>query len=271
MRNEILAELWLSTARAMMSPCDPNLCAALRDDLADSLAALCAEAFDAKTARHLVTPLPRLAAAFGGFASPEALLVHYSQCFLAPPVRVPLELGLYLDGLPGGAAFEALQHWLAAYGASRRAGFPEAIDHLACVLELLALIENGGEPGSAADFTHAFLLPALPRLLDRFETDQDRTIRHSPYRMLLDILHAALRTAHPSPATAAERRITYRRRPLHDGWRRCERCAAPIATEKELAVIATALRREGLPTEHLALCPTCRDAARGWEKRPLAG
>ena len=271
MNDKLHTELWLTAARACMAPRDPALCAALRDDLADSLAALLAEAFGDDAGRDAAAPIPRLAAAFAGFADAEALLVHYSQCFLAPPVRVPLELGLYLDGMPGGTAFEALQHWLAAYGASRSAGFPEGTDHLGCILELLAIIEDCGDPGRAADFTHAFLLPALPRVLARFEADGDEAIRHSPYRVLLDILHAALRAAHPVPATAAERRTTYHRRPIDDGWRRCARCEAPIATEKELAVIEAALRRNGLPADHLALCPACRDAARGWEKRPLAG
>lgn len=266
MNDDVRAELWLTLARAFMPPRDPAMLPALRDDLPESLAALLAGAADAAMADMPDT----VAAAFGHFADAEALLVHYSHCFLAPPIRVPLGLGLHLDGSTGGAASEALDHWLAAYGAVRSAGFPEQADHLSCALELLAIIEDAGDRERAADFTHAFLLPALPRLLERFDADDEETAR-SPYRILVALLQSALRAVHPAPATPAERRTMYRRRPINDGWRRCSRCGAPIATKKELAVIEAALRRQDLPVAHLGECPDCRDAARGWMKKPIGG
>ncbi|NMF89906.1 molecular chaperone TorD family protein [Aromatoleum petrolei] len=267
MNDDVRAELWITLARALMLPRDPALLPALRDALPESLVALLPDAIDADVA----AALDLLTKGFGRFADSQALLVHYSRCFLSPPIRVPLNLGLYLDGLPGGAAFESLQHWMLAYGVVRCADFPEQADHLGCVLELLAIIEDAGDVPRAADFAHAFLLPTLPRLEERFAADEDGEIRESPYRTVLALLQTALRATHPVPATMAERRAKYRQRPIGDGWRRCGRCGAPIATEKELAVIEAALLRQDLPVAHLDLCPDCRDAARGWTKRSVCG
>jgi len=263
------AELWWTLARAFLPPRDPAMLVALQQALPDSLAALCAEIPDTGDGAPATRHLPALVSGFAGIADGHDLLVHYSQCFLAPPIRVSLNLSPYIDGTTGGPSLDALERWMAAFDVTRTAAFPEGPDHLACVLELLGVIESTDE-SFAADFAHALVLPGLPGLLARFDFDDDPAIRESPYQVLMETLLTSLRSAYPRVTGDTPRRPRYRQRPPGDGWRHCARCAAPIATDKELSVIETALKREGLPVEHLRFCPECRDAVRGWTKKPLS-
>lgn len=256
-----LADLWLTLGRAFLPPLQTEQWRALRDDLPVDLA-------DWRSELGLRDGhAGKLGAALAAFPTPESLLVHFSGLFYAPPIRVHLNLGLYLDGTLNGPAMDALARWQDAYGLDRSDAFHDLTDHLSAVLELLSVVTRQPQSQAAAEFAHAFLLPALPRIIARMELQDAAT---SPYFWLLRYTHDAL--AHCYPSVQVERkpaRPHYRVRPVGDGWRKCGRCGAPIAREKEVMVMEKALAAAGLPVNHLQLCPDCRAQEEGWEKRPL--
>ncbi len=258
-----MAALWLTLARAFLPPLEPDHWRALHADLPLDLA---------DWHRHLDlvdAPHPGdLLEAFARYPEHESLLAHYSSLFYAPPIRVHLNLGLYLDGAANGPAWDALSRWHAAYGLDRAACFHDLTDHLSAVLEFLGLITQLDERRRAGEFAQTFLLPALPRVIAVVEREGAFA---SPYLWLLRYTLAALSRWFPPEARGvdAPRKPRYRARAIDAGWRRCGICGEPIASETELAVMEKALAEAGLPVEHLAWCQNCRAAHRGWEKRPL--
>ncbi|TCS71754.1 TorA maturation chaperone TorD [Sulfuritortus calidifontis] len=253
--------LWGTLGRVFLPPLQVDLWRAMQAELPLDLAEWVAELDLNDTLR-----VDDLIGALQAYPEHEALLVHHSGLFYVPPVRVPLNLGQYLDGALNGPSLDALERWHSAFGLHKRDDFYDLADHLTAVLEFLALVAERGEPGQAAIFANTFLLPALPRLIARIEVEAV----DSPYAWLARFTHAALARCYPSDGLPTGRdRPRYRIRPVGDGWRRCTRCDQPIATERELAVLEKALTGAGLPIDHLSLCLDCRDAARGWEHRPL--
>jgi TorA maturation chaperone TorD len=252
-----LADLWATLGRAFLPPLEPNHWRALHADLPLDLA-------DWRRALALdAAPAPDgLLTALAAYPEHEPLLVHYSSLFYSPPIRVHLNLGIYLDGALNGPAMDALDRWHAAYGLDRSAAFHDQTDHLTAMLEFLAHICRVDEPRLAAEFAHTFLLPALPGLIRAMEREGAFA---SPYLWLLRFASAALARAYPPPPaqSGAPAKPRYRERPIGEGWRRCARCAKPIASEGELRVMEKALQEAGLPSDHLAFCPDCRDLRGG--------
>lgn len=257
-----VADLWTTMGRALLPPLEVGHWRALRTDLPLDLE---------DWSRELdLTGAPRpdgLLDAMMAYPEHEDLLVHYSSLFYAPPIRVHLNVGMYLDGGLNGPTQDHLDRWHAAYGLTRSSRFHDLTDHLAAVLEFLGLITRLEETHEATKFAQTFLLPTLPRIVRAME---EEGAMGSPYLWLLRYLHHALVELHPSqPAAETPRRPRYRKRAIGDGWRRCARCANPIATERELAVMEKALRQAGLPSDHLRLCPDCRDLVQGFQHRDL--
>lgn len=259
--NAELSALWVTLGRAFLPPLEPDHWRALHADLPLDLA---------DWSRNLgLVGAPQasdLLEAFSGYREHESLLVHYSGLFYAPPIRVSLNLGMYLDGGLNGPVQDRLARWHSAYGLDRHARFHDLSDHLSAVLEFLGLIESLEERQLAREFAHTYLNPALPSLIHAVEMEGALS---SPYLWLLRFLGHALDLIYPSPIRVLPARVRYRERPIGDGWRRCRHCDKPVATEAELAVIEKALANAGLPTAHLSLCPECRETARGWEHRAL--
>lgn len=256
-----LADLWLTLGRAFLPPMQAEQWRALRDDLPADLAdwnhELGLQEFHADSLRVTLSAFP----------TPKSLLIHFSGLFYAPPIRVHLNLGLYLDSALNGPAMDALGRWQGAYGLDRSQNFYDLTDHLSAVLELLSVVARQPERQDATEFAHAFLLPALPRIIARME---GQGAADSPYLWLLRYTLAALAQCYPSVRVEREpAKPRYRVRPVGDGWRRCSRCGAPIASEKEVMVMEKALAAAGLPVDHLQWCPDCRAQEEGWEKRPL--
>lgn len=256
------AELWLTLAKAFLAPAPAPVAAAMREALAGDLgelAGLCGI--------ELGPRCESLRSAFDHIPDDAALLVHYSGLFLVPPVKARLNLGYYLDGSLNGPAHNALGSWHAAYGVARLDDFHDLADHLAALLEFLALLEADERgPGIAAEFAGTLVLPALPHLAADI-----REAGHgdSPYLHLVDIVEHIGLAFYPQPDAISGRLPRHWRKREWDDTCHCQRCGSPIAREKELAVIAKALKESGLPAEHLSFCPECRDAGRGWNFRPI--
>jgi TorA maturation chaperone TorD len=256
------ADLWTTLGRAFLPPLEAAHWRALRTDLPLDLEDWSRELGLADA------PRPEgLLQAMAAYPEHEDLLVHYSGLFYAPPIRVHLNLGMYLDGGLNGPVQDHLARWHAAYGLDRSPDFHDLTDHLAAVLEFLGLITRLEEARLAAEFAQTTLLPALPRIIRAMELEGALA---SPYLWLLRYLHHALAFLYPAqtvPETPLRPR--YRQREMGDGWRRCARCEKPIATERELSVMEKALHQAGLPSDHLRLCPDCRDGVQGFEHRSL--
>ncbi|HJW81635.1 MAG TPA: molecular chaperone TorD family protein [Acidiferrobacterales bacterium] len=280
------AEFYLCLARAFLPPRAPQTHRALVEDLADALADLAVE-----IGYPIFEPLAQLRAAFGAVPEPLALLQLYSKLFLTPPAAAALNAGMYLDGAVMGASVGAIGQAYRHHGLARAEGFRDTPDHLASLLEFVAYLyaaaaETPAEAETLAEEAEVFLdcyvtswLPPLCAHIARAVPGDA-----NPYavlaRLLLDAANQDARRTEPAvarpgpPATPAPDSGPEERTPLPH----CRACGAaaldvlslaalahPCATEfvppSDLRYILRALQANGLGTEHLHMCPRCRDHA----------
>ena len=203
------------------------------------------------------------------FGSDQDILVHYSGLFLAPPVKARLNLCNYLDGRSNGASFYELELAYAHHGIAPADNFPDLPDHISMQLEFLSMLCGSQDTlPEAALFAHRFLLPAMVRLAQAIAHEAESD---SPYLHLSKLAEDALRALAESVAFSGSPAkvgpLKYRHDSQKGVWRHCKSCEKPFAREKEIAVMTKALSENGLPWEHLELCPDCRDFTQGWNKR----
>lgn len=250
-----LPELWLTLAQAFLPPLAQKDQLAFRNWLADDLSDLCCCA--GLEAGCTIDAFKVAAAEYDGA---DELLGHYSSLFLAPPVTARLNVATCLQGTANGPAMDAIEALLGKYGMARNESFRDTPDHLASLLEFMAVLE--AMAGTEADqrlLASGFLAQAVRHL----RRDVAQVDAGSPYLHLLDILSLALapKLVGQDETVPVERRA-YNRDPSKGVWRECSRCGQPIAREKELAIMAQALAEHGLGSEHLNLCPDCRNPIR---------
>ncbi|RZI40403.1 hypothetical protein EGT07_24015 [Herbaspirillum sp. HC18] len=248
-------------ANAFMPPASQGILHAFRTDLANDLAAL-AEEESLDIADHVAA----LCVALNALQDDEALLVHYSRLFLVPPMRARLNLGCYLDGSLNGPAIDAIEYLLGRYGVDKREDFRDLPDHVSCLLEFLAMLSD--MPETDADrmqLAQYFLLPGLTSLARAIEEESDVD---SPYLHLARMGLVLLQHLFPADEAMRNDRREERRKArldLNKGiWRNCGSCGKPYAREKEIQIMAKALQLQGLPVEHLSLCPDCRSSSQKW-------
>ncbi|WP_136416022.1 molecular chaperone TorD family protein [Herbaspirillum sp. ST 5-3] len=248
-------------ANAFMPPASPGILHAFRTDLAEDLAALAEE-----EALDIGNHVAALRAALSVFQDDEALLVHYSRLFLVPPMRARLNLGCYLDGSLNGPAIDAIEYLLGRYGVGKQEDFRDLPDHVSCLLEFLGMLSDMPETDAdRVQLAQYFLLPGLTSMTQAIEEDGDVD---SPYLHLARIALTLLQQMFPADeATRNDRREKRRkaRLDLNKGiWRNCGACGKPYAREKEIQIMAKALQLQGLPAEHLSICPDCRSGSQKW-------
>lgn len=245
-------ELWPTLARAFLPPLTQRTQDAFRDGLADDLRDLGVDGGpDAGRA------IDAFKAAAAGFRGPDDLLVHYSSLFLTPPVSARLNVAACLEGSVNGSAMDGIEALMGKYGIGRSEAFHDTPDHLSSLLEFMAVLDTDADTeDDQRKLAGGLLAPAVRRI----RADVARVAPGSPYLHLLDILSFALASG---PARQDEKPRTQRKVYNHDPsrgvWAACGKCGQPFAREKELAIIARAMREHGLETAHLALCPACRD------------
>ena len=166
------ADLLFCLARAFMTPpalwsvCD--WAQPLADDLAELGASLGVDtdgvqaALDGECSRW--ASAARLA---DGSADPW--LVEYSRLFLMPPVAVPLNTGLYLEGSIGGTSAQMMRSCYETAGVVPSESFHDLPDHVAMQLEFVARLMERGARGDAdgvamaqefcSEFIHAWAGP----------------------------------------------------------------------------------------------------------------
>lgn len=101
--------------------------------------------------------------------SADSWLVEYARLFLTPPVVVPLNTGLYLEGAIGGTAAQMMRSCYETAGVAPDEGFHDLPDHVAIQIEFLARLVERGARGDAdgaamatefaAEFVHAWAGP----------------------------------------------------------------------------------------------------------------
>ncbi|MHB1592158.1 MAG: TorD/DmsD family molecular chaperone [Sulfuricella sp.] len=268
------AELWQCLARALLPPRGEILSRALREDLADDL-------------EYLATTLGLdIAGAIGearaalSRTDAESLLPAYSSLFLVPPIPAKLNAGVYLDGTLLGPNTRMLAEIFYRHGVEQSPDMHDTPDHFATILEFLALLFHKADVAEPAilepilddmEAVRGLLWRTLPELHRRVaETEQERSLP-AVYSALLRIVKTALRDEQGIffYATGNDEQETARRyftkRETAPDLVACKACGKPVATARELKVIIDRLLQNGLPSDHLELCPDCRDGIREWK------
>lgn len=249
-RNEQLrtakADFYLTLAQAFMVPMEVASAAAmLCGDLTADLGEL-----DGEIGYGLAAEIDACQNAFDIVGDADELLLIYSSLFLAPPRRVQINAGTYLDGAFNGGSVRELETCYALGGAARAETFRDLADHVALQLEFIAHLYSGlGAEPTPGQFIDRY--PA--RWIDPMIEDIERAgvelgYAANPYLELARILRKAL-------ANDAEREI----RPLTATERRERALALARHKEAERGISAAdydemrrRLAERGLSTDHLA-------------------
>jgi TorA maturation chaperone TorD len=131
--------------------------------------------------------------------SADSWLVEYTRLFLMPPVLVPLNTGLYLEGSIGGAAAQMMRSCYQMAGTAPNDSFQDLPDHVAMQLEFVARLLERGARGDAdgvamaeefcLEFVHAWAGP----LQQACESAVGRHPAARVYVELTRLLRAAVR------------------------------------------------------------------------------
>lgn len=146
------ADLLLALSRAFLPPppawsvCD--WAQPLADDLAELGPALGVDTAAAVDALN-VECARWAAAARQADGTADPWLVEYARLFLTPPVRVPLNSGLYLEGSLAGSAAQMMRTCYETAGVVPDEGFRDLPDHVAMQLEFLGRLYERGARGDA--------------------------------------------------------------------------------------------------------------------------
>lgn len=254
------AVLWQTLAQAFLPPLRADAALAFAECLAPDLAELAVvlgpEADD---------DIARLAASTGEFADPTALLLEYSRLFLPPAAAATLNLSRYVDSGVCGPCMDALEFAYRAHGLECSDGLHDFADHAARQFEFLGFLSESGDSRAAGEFARLCLVGALPRLAAQLS----QCAPASPYTALARVAARALRR-HAAPVQAPPDKPSHRHDLTRGVWRHCAGCGKAYAREKEIGIMTAALHKAGLPAEHLAKCPACRDRAQGFFRRGIA-
>ena len=256
------AEFYLCLARAFLTPDSEQAWRGMREALADDLEEL------GKTLGYEIDNyIASYWLAIASVPDQPTLLQVYSALFLAPPRRVSINTGTYLDGALNGGSVLAMEEAYQRGGVARSEAFKDLSDHLSLQLEFVAHrflarreMSDAETPDEDAE---KFLDTFVARWLPPFIADLEREgTAPNPYLHLARILQAAVtRDARAAPLSAI-----HSRRQMALDKARHERGARGV-TEQDMAFIAQCLREKGLSTDHLSIPPGQRDEARGLSKR----
>ena len=233
------AELYLCLARSFLPPAGEAAFAALRDALMDDLDALC-------TKPDCTDLIGDLRTALASVADGDALSRLYSKLFLAPPRRVHINAGAYLDGGLMGRSVQALEACYGRAGVERREDFRSSSDHVSVQLEFAAYLYSRA-PGAplAGQFLDMFVVHWLPGFVSDLERAATE-VGPNPYLALARVLaRAVTRDAVSAPQ---EPKLARKQRALERA--RTKRAARGV-TPADLVEIERRLKERGLSIEHL--------------------
>jgi TorA maturation chaperone TorD len=194
------ADLFLCLSRAFLPPppgwsvCD--WAAPLADDLGEIGSALALDMGPVQSA--LEAECRRWAAAARqADGSADSWLVEYARLFLMPPVPVPLNTGLYLEGSLAGGAAQMMQACYETAGIVPDERFRDLPDHAAMQLEFLGrLYERAARgDGDAAAMADEFSREFIHAWGEPLERACAQAIGRSPAAAVYRALTGLLRTA----------------------------------------------------------------------------
>jgi TorA maturation chaperone TorD len=139
----------------------------------------------------------------------EQLLEDYSALFLVPPVPVPLNAGLYLDGGLLGRGTQAMLQRYGEAGLAPDERFRDLPDHISMQLEYVAVMfarAAEGDPSCAAranEFLAQFVLGWIPAFRQALQASAQRIPAARAYGALAAILEAAARHESLLPSGSA--------------------------------------------------------------------
>ncbi len=265
--NTLRAEFYLCLARAFMVPRDPELFAAMRDALADDLQEL-ADGVGYDIGAELAEYRRRIQRV----PDADTLLRIYSRLFLQPPRAVHINTAVYLDGSFYGASVAEIEAWYRSCGLARSENFRDLADHVSAQLECVAYLythalatgeAQGQLPFTAGQFIGRFIARWVrPWSEDLIQAERELDMPDEPYHPLCMLLERAARQdaedlPDPDPArTRREKALSLAR----------HKRAEMGITADDLDKIRRKLEERGLATDHLAVDPEMRDAARGWQR-----
>lgn len=257
------SEFYLCLARAFMAPREQSTFDAVKRFLADDLAELNAS-LDYPIAEDLVGLQRELA----GIPDHQTLLTVYSQLFLDPGSRVPINTGIYFDGAMMGGTVARMEECYRNSGLEKSDGFRDLADHVAVQLEFVSYLyahtaDLVGAPGApalqGADFIQMFVAAWAPQLRQEIESAGSRlSLAANPYLPLARIIE----TVAEIDAVAASPAFAGARAPTNIEKARTKRAAIGV-TEEDMIEIEMKLRERGLTTDHLRIPVEGRDAAMG--------
>jgi TorA maturation chaperone TorD len=251
---------WHTLAQAWLPPMEPAVAKAFVTDLPDDIAEL-ADAMALEAGAELAA----LRSGAAALATPMALLVEYSRLFLPPASCATPNLSRYVDSGVGGPCMDALELAYQSHGLEPSDALRDFADHAARQFEFMGHLA-GRDDAEASRFAQLCLVGALPRWIQKLHESAPL----SPYTALARIAAKALQRHRQADANAAPDKPKRRHDHSLGVWRHCDACGRPYAREKEIAIMATALERAGLPAAHLSRCPDCRDRAQGFFRREVA-
>jgi len=268
------AELWQCLAQSLLPPRGEVFPQALRQDLAPDL-----EELSSKLGLNIDDAVNKLSVTLSQ-TDEKSLLPTYSTLFLVPPIPAMLNIGVYLDGTLLGPNAKILTEIFYRHGVEQSPIMHDTPDHFATAMEFMAFLfhkAEGAEPAMLEpmlddmETVRGLLWHTLPELHRRVtETEQERALP-TVYSMLLQIVKTVLRDEQGIffYSTGNDRHKTARRyftkRETAADLVPCKACGKAVSTARELKVIIDRLIQSGLPTDHLKLCPDCRDGTRGWK------
>lgn len=186
------AEFFVCLARAFQPMRTPQAEAAFAHALADDLLELAAQ-----SGYDIGEAVARFAACA---AQTEArLLADYSALFLVPPVPVPLNAGLYLDGGLLGRGTQAMLECYREAGLAPDERFRDLPDHVTMQLDYVAVMFARAAEGDAAaaacarEFLAQFVRAWLPGFTQALHGAAQRVPAARAYSALALILEAAAR------------------------------------------------------------------------------
>ncbi|WP_018950170.1 molecular chaperone [Thioalkalivibrio sp. ALMg11] len=221
------------------------------------------------------------------------LLRIYSRLFLSPPFPAPLNAGIQLQGSLMGSSTVEMEAFYQRYGLARDPDFRDLPDHLALQLQfvgyLLGLAADAEDQqereriaAEAGNFVRRFLNPWLPN----FQRQLDEAVGHAPaaegYRRLAIVLRGLVSkvteclegiapvieqevsvAAKPSLEEVVRARMPEGDQEIETGPAACRVCGADFIPSGDLAFMVRQLEERGLATDHMYVCPNCRDGEMG--------
>lgn len=250
------ADFYQCLAVAFLAPmASAHANAMLNGDLTRDLADL-----DDEIGYGLTAQIRLLQSELDEIADPQALLILYSQLFLAPPRKVQLNAASYLDGSFNGGTVVELEQCYAENGVARDEAFHDLADHVTVQLEFIAHLYRRTAAATVGD--GGVSVPALsvgqfitryperwiaPLVEDVMQVSNKEGLTCNPYRILLQMLETALQ--HDAEARAETLNATERRE--HALAIARQRRAERAVSAEEMKEIRRRLEEKGLTTDHL--------------------